>query len=102
MDYGEAIDVLGSANEKFEFPVHWGVDLQSEDEHHPTEKYAKKLVIVIKRLKSFTCDRTTTAVRSRLAPWIGEIIVGSQPTRRAARQISRQLISITRGRRFRD
>ena len=47
MDYGEAIDVLERANEKFEFPVNWGVDLQSEHERYLTEKYAKKPVIVM-------------------------------------------------------
>ena len=41
MDYGQAIDVLGRSNEKFEFPVNWGVDLQSEHERYLTEKYAK-------------------------------------------------------------
>src|SRR5205823_8002472 len=47
MDYGEAIQVLERANEKFEFPVNWGVDLQSEHERYLTEKYAKKPVIVM-------------------------------------------------------
>jgi asparaginyl-tRNA synthetase len=42
MDYGEAIQVLERANEKFEFPVKWGIDLQSEHERYLTEKYAKK------------------------------------------------------------
>src|ERR1700737_2512098 len=47
MDYGEAIGVLERANEKFEFPVEWGIDLQSEHERYLTEKYAKKPVIVM-------------------------------------------------------
>src|SRR5438132_13469465 len=47
MDYGEAIEVLERTNEKFEFPVNWGVDLQSEHERYLTEKYAKKPVIVM-------------------------------------------------------
>ena len=47
MDYGEAIGVLERANEKFEFPVKWGVDLQSEHERYLTEKYAQKPVIVM-------------------------------------------------------
>ena len=47
MDYGEAIEVLERSNEKFEFPVNWGVDLQSEHERYLTEKYAKKPVIVM-------------------------------------------------------
>jgi asparaginyl-tRNA synthetase len=47
MDYGEAIRVLERANEEFEFPVKWGIDLQSEHERYLTEKYAKKPVIVM-------------------------------------------------------
>jgi asparaginyl-tRNA synthetase len=38
MDYGEAIEVLERTNEKFEFPVKWGIDLQSEHERYLTEK----------------------------------------------------------------
>ena len=56
MDYAEAIGVLGRANEKFEFPINWGADLQSEHERYLTEKYAKKLVIVMtypKAIKAF-------------------------------------------------
>jgi asparaginyl-tRNA synthetase len=56
MDYGEAIEVLERSNEKFEFPVHWGIDLQSEHERYLTEKYAKKPVIVMnspKDIKAF-------------------------------------------------
>src|SRR5437016_9902716 len=56
MDYGEAIEVLERADEKFEFPVNWGVDLQSEHERYLTEKYAKKPVIVMnysKDIKAF-------------------------------------------------
>jgi asparaginyl-tRNA synthetase len=41
MDYGEAIEVFERANEKFEFPVQWGIDLLSEHERYLTEKYAK-------------------------------------------------------------
>src|SRR5262249_19294007 len=56
MDYGEAIGALGRAEQKFEFPVEWGVDLQSEHERWLTEKYAKKPVIVLnypKEIKAF-------------------------------------------------
>jgi hypothetical protein len=56
MDYGEAIQVLERANEKFEFPVKWGIDLQSEHERYLTEKHAKKPVIVMnypKTIKAF-------------------------------------------------
>src|SRR5205823_11809915 len=56
MDYGEAISILERAKEKFEFPVKWGVDLQSEHERYLTEKHAKKPVIVMnypKKIKAF-------------------------------------------------
>jgi hypothetical protein len=56
MDYGEAIAVLELANEKFEFPVKWGIDLPSEHERYLTEQYAKKPVIVMnypKAIKAF-------------------------------------------------
>jgi len=59
MDYGEAIEVLERSNEKFEFPVHWGVDLKSEHERYLTEKYAKKPVIAMnypKAIKAFYCQ----------------------------------------------
>src|SRR5258708_40189197 len=85
MDYGEAIQVLERANEKFEFPVNWGVDLQSEHERYLTEKYAKKPVIVMnypKDIKAFYMrlndDGRTVAAMDVLAPGIGEIIGGSQ------------------------
>jgi asparaginyl-tRNA synthetase len=85
MDYGEAIEVLERANEKFEFPVNWGIDLQSEHERYLTEKHAKKPVIVMnypKDIKAFYMrvndDRRTVAAMDVLAPGIGEIIGGSQ------------------------
>src|SRR6266478_7436458 len=56
MDYGEAIAVLERAKETFEFPVKWGIDLQSEHERYLTEKHAKKPVIVMnypKDIKAF-------------------------------------------------
>jgi asparaginyl-tRNA synthetase len=56
MDYGGAIAVLERAKEKFEFPVKWGMDLQSEHERYLTEKHAKKPVIVMnypKDIKAF-------------------------------------------------
>src|SRR5215470_10322749 len=85
MDYGEAIAVLERSNEKFEFPVHWGVDLQSEHERYLTEKYAKKPVVVMnypKAIKAFYMrvndDGRTVAAMDVLAPGIGEIIGSSQ------------------------
>jgi asparaginyl-tRNA synthetase len=85
MDYGEAIAVLERSKEKFEFPVKWGVDLQSEHERYLTEKHAKKPVIVMnypKAIKAFYMrvndDGRTVAAMDVLAPGIGEIIGGSQ------------------------
>ena len=85
MDYSEAIRVLEQAKEKFEFPVKWGVDLQSEHERYLTEKHAKKPVIVMnypKDIKAFYMrvndDHRTVAAMDVLAPGIGEIIGGSQ------------------------
>src|SRR5947207_8192768 len=85
MDYGEAIKVLERAKEKFEFPVKWGVDLQSEHERYLTEKHAKKPVVVMnypKDIKAFYMrvndDGKTVAAMDVLAPGICEIIGGSQ------------------------
>jgi asparaginyl-tRNA synthetase len=86
MNYGEAIQVLERAKgTKFEFPVAWGIDLQSEHERYLTEKYAKKPVIVMnypKDIKAFYMrlndDGRTVAAMDVLAPGIGEIIGGSQ------------------------
>jgi asparaginyl-tRNA synthetase len=85
MDYGEAISVLERASEKFEFPVKWGADLQSEHERYLTEKHAKRPVIVMnypKAIKAFYMrvndDGKTVAAMDVLAPGIGEIIGGSQ------------------------
>ena len=85
MDYGEAISILESAKEKFEFPVKWGMDLQSEHERYLTEKHVKRPVIVLnypKDIKAFYMrvndDGRTVAAMDVLAPGIGEIIGGSQ------------------------
>ncbi len=85
MDYSEAISVLERAKEKFEFPVRWGIDMQSEHERYLTEKHAKKPVIVMnypKDIKAFYMrvndDGRTVAAMDVLAPGIGEIIGGSQ------------------------
>jgi aspartyl/asparaginyl-tRNA synthetase len=51
MDHDEAIGVFRRSNKKFEFPVNWGVDLQSEHERYLTEKYAKRPVILINYLR---------------------------------------------------
>jgi asparaginyl-tRNA synthetase len=85
MDYAEAIGVLERAKESFEFPVKWGIDLQSEHERYLTEKHVGKPVIVVnypKGIKAFYMrlndDGRTVAAMDVLAPGIGEIIGGSQ------------------------
>jgi asparaginyl-tRNA synthetase len=85
MDYSEAINVLERATDKFEFPVKWGMDLQSEHERYLTEKHVKRPVIVLnypKDIKAFYMrvndDGRTVAAMDVLAPGIGEIIGGSQ------------------------
>jgi asparaginyl-tRNA synthetase len=85
IDYHQAIAILERAKEKFEFPVSWGIDLQSEHERYLTERHAKKPVIVMnypKDIKAFYMrlndDGKTVAAMDVLAPGIGEIIGGSQ------------------------
>jgi asparaginyl-tRNA synthetase len=85
MDYTEAIKILEKSGEKFEFPVTWGIDLQSEHERYLTEKVIKGPVAVInypKDIKAFYMrlneDGKTVAAMDVLAPGIGEIIGGSQ------------------------
>lgn len=85
MDYGEAIAVLRSAKQRFEFPVSWGVDLQSEHERYLTEHHVGKPVVVMnypKDIKAFYMrvndDGRTVAAMDVLVPGIGEIVGGSQ------------------------
>src|SRR5256714_7906337 len=75
MDYAEAVAVLERAKDKFEFPVKWGMDLQSEHERYLTEKHAKRPVIVMnypKDIKAFYMrvndDGRTVAALDVLAP----------------------------------
>ncbi len=83
--YTEAVDTLLKSGEKFEFPVKWGVDLQTEHERYLTEKVFKKPVFVIdypKEIKAFYMrvneDNRTAAAMDLLVPGVGEIIGGSQ------------------------
>jgi asparaginyl-tRNA synthetase len=85
MDYAEAVRILERSKHAFEFPVRWGVDLQSEHERYLTEQHAKKPVIVMnypKEIKAFYMrvndDDRTVAAMDVLAPGIGEIVGGSQ------------------------
>lgn len=83
--YTEAVDILEKSGEKFEFPVHWGVDLQSEHERYLVEKHFGKPVILTdfpKEIKSFYMyqnpDGKTVRGMDVLFPKIGEIIGGSE------------------------
>ncbi len=85
MDYAEAIRILESAKQKFDFPVAWGMDLQSEHERYVAERHVGKPVILMnypKEIKAFYMrlndDGNTVAAMDVLAPGIGEIIGGSQ------------------------
>lgn len=83
--YTEAIDILLKADQKFDFPVKWGIDLQSEHERYITEKVYQKPVFVTgypKEIKAFYMrlndDEKTVAAMDLLAPGVGEIMGGSQ------------------------
>ncbi|RPH91386.1 MAG: asparagine--tRNA ligase [Chroococcales cyanobacterium metabat2.561] len=83
--YSEAIKLLEKADRQFEFPVEWGVDLQSEHERYLAEELFKKPVIVTnypKTIKAFYMrlddNNKTVSAMDILAPKIGEIIGGSQ------------------------
>ncbi|MDX2220789.1 MAG: asparagine--tRNA ligase [Burkholderiales bacterium] len=85
MDYTEAIKVLESAKQKFEYPVKWGTDLQSEHERYIAEKHVNGPTVLMnypKEIKAFYMrlndDNKTVAAMDVLAPGIGEIIGGSQ------------------------
>jgi asparaginyl-tRNA synthetase len=83
--YTEAIDLLQKSGEKFDYPVSWGVDLQTEHERYLTEKVFRGPVFVTdypKEIKAFYMklnpDGKTVAAMDCLVPGIGEIIGGSQ------------------------
>ena len=85
LDYTEGIDILVKSGVKFEFPVSWGLDLQSEHERYLVERHFKKPVILInypKEIKAFYMkqndDGKTVRAMDVLFPKIGEIIGGSQ------------------------
>jgi asparaginyl-tRNA synthetase len=85
LSYTDAISILEKAPKKFEFPVKWGCDLQSEHERFLAEEYFKQPLILINypaEIKSFYMrandDEKTVAAMDVLVPKIGEIIGGSQ------------------------
>jgi asparaginyl-tRNA synthetase len=88
LEYTEGIDILMKSGQKFEFPVSWGLDLQSEHERYLVEKHFKKPVILVNypaEIKAFYmkqnipdgAGRATVQAMDVLFPRIGEIIGGS-------------------------
>ena len=83
--YTEAVEILEKSGKSFEYPVHWGGDLQTEHERYLCEEHFKKPVIVFdypKEIKAFYMrmndDDKTVGAMDVLVPRIGEIIGGSQ------------------------
>jgi len=83
--YTEAVEILKNCGEKFDYPVEWGIDLQTEHERYLTEKVYKKPIFVTdypKDIKAFYMrlneDGKTVAAADCLVPGVGEIIGGSQ------------------------
>ncbi|TJX68683.1 asparagine--tRNA ligase [Soehngenia saccharolytica] len=83
--YTEAIDLLKKSGVEFQFPVEWGMDLQTEHERYLTEQEFNKPIFVIdypKEIKAFYMrvndDNRTVAAMDLLVPGVGEIIGGSQ------------------------
>ncbi|MFI3317909.1 MAG: asparagine--tRNA ligase [Rikenellaceae bacterium] len=85
LTYTEGVEILKASGKKFEFPVDWGCDLQSEHERYLVEEHFKRPVILInypKEIKSFYMkqneDGKTVRAMDVLFPKIGEIIGGSE------------------------
>lgn len=85
LTYTDAVHILQKGDKKFQYPVSWGIDLQSEHERYLAEEYFKKPIILINypaEIKSFYMrmndDEKTVAAMDVLVPSVGEIIGGSQ------------------------
>lgn len=96
LPYTRAIEILEASGEKFDFPVKWGVDLQSEHERYLVEKHFKKPVILTdypREIKAFYMklndDGKTVRAMDVLFPKIGEIIGGSQREENYEKLLSR-------------
>ena len=83
--YTKAVETLQNYGEKFQYPVEWGIDLQTEHERYLTEKVFKKPIFVTdypKDIKAFYMrlndDGKTVAACDMLVPGVGEIVGGSQ------------------------
>jgi asparaginyl-tRNA synthetase len=85
IEYTDAVEILKKSGKKFDYPVEWGVDLQTEHERYLTEQHVGRPVVVTnypEKIKAFYMrlndDGRTVAAMDVLAPGIGEIIGGSQ------------------------
>ncbi len=85
MDYTDAITILEKSGKKFEYPVSWGLDLQSEHERFLAEEHVGRPIVLMnypKEIKAFYMrlndDEKTVAAMDVLAPGIGELVGGSQ------------------------
>jgi len=85
ISYTEAVELLQKSGQKFEFPVKWGIDLQTEHERYLSEQVFKKPVYLTdypREIKSFYMrvndDKKTVAAADLLVPGVGELIGGSQ------------------------
>ncbi|MDD4334451.1 MAG: asparagine--tRNA ligase [Desulfotomaculaceae bacterium] len=85
LTYTEAVDILKKSGQQFEYPVAWGIDLQTEHERYITEKHFGKPVFITdypKEIKAFYMrmndDGRTVAAMDLLVPGIGELVGGSQ------------------------
>ncbi len=83
--YSEAVEILENSGRQFEYPVAWGIDLQTEHERYITEKHFGKPVFITdypKEIKAFYMrmndDGRTVAAMDLLVPGVGELIGGSQ------------------------
>ena len=96
LDYSDAIKILEKVKDRFEFPVYWGVDLQSEHERYLTEQVYKKPVFLMNypaEIKAFYMrqndDGKTVAAVDLLVPGIGELCGGSQREERYDKLVAR-------------
>ncbi len=94
--YTEAVEILKASGQKFDYPVSWGIDLQTEHERYLTEQHFKRPVFVIdypKDIKAFYMrqneDGKTVAAMDLMVPGIGEMIGGSQREERYDRLLAR-------------
>ncbi len=94
--YTEAVELLEKVKDRFEYPVYWGCDLQTEHERYLTEEVFKKPVFVTdypKESKAFYMrmndDEKTVAAVDLLVPGVGEIIGGSQREERLDKLMAR-------------